>query len=173
LVAVGYREDATAHRTETPPVVGIVPAHDGYGESGQKVGMAMENAEAAALILRAHGDDVRFVDYDGYGGRDQESHEVFTLRFTSASFSQASSIVPTMNNELSAHASQAPARIARQPSMVSANGTDRPGLPVKASVTAKGCVRKRSSRRALATMRRSRALSSSIPRREMTSCNSL
>ena len=44
--------------------------------------------------------------------------------------------------------SQSPSRIARQPLSVSASGTERPGLPVKASVTANGWVRKRCSRRA-------------------------
>ena len=63
--------------------------------------------------------------------------------------------------------------MAWQPAIVSARGTLRPGAPVKASVTAKGWVRKRCSRRARLTIRRSSAPSSSTPSSAMMSCRSL
>ena len=58
--------------------------------------MPSQNAEAAALVLGAHGDDVRVVEHHGCWGCNQKPHEGLASRFEECSLSRASSIVPTM-----------------------------------------------------------------------------
>ena len=53
-------------------------------------------AEASALVLGAHRNDIRIVDDDRRGRCNQQSHEGFASRFKAFSLSRASSIVPTM-----------------------------------------------------------------------------
>ena len=58
--------------------------------------MAVENAEAAAFVFGTHGDDIFLIDDDNGGRCNQQSHDDFLSRFQEASFSRASSIVPTI-----------------------------------------------------------------------------
>ena len=96
FVAVGHRQNAAAHGAEPLALVGAVPANDRYRQRRQEIGMALENAEAAALVLGAHRDDIRIVDDDGRGSCNQQSHDGLASRFAAFSLSRASSIVPTM-----------------------------------------------------------------------------
>src|ERR1700758_4989953 len=96
FAAVGYRQDAMAYCTEALPIVSVVPAHPRHRKRSQKIGMAVEDTEATALVFGAHCDDIWIVDDNSRGGRDQKPHDALASRFEPISFSRASSIVPTM-----------------------------------------------------------------------------
>ena len=100
-------------------------------------------------------------------------HYFFACSSNCFPFSMASSIVPTFRKACSGRSSTSPSRIIRKPLIVSSMETITPGTPVNCSATEKGCERNRYTRRARFTSVLSSSESSSIPKIEMISCNSL
>src|SRR6056297_1394649 len=159
-VVSAFHEDALVDRHVALGLVFRLPEGEESGdEARDEIDVAGEKTEGSVLRLGRH---TRHLGLEYGLGRGQEDEIHWPT----------SSMLPIMKRSCSVASASSSARIRSQPSMVSSRETILPGFPVKCSVVKKGCVRKRSRRRARLTVRRSLSESSSMPSIAMMSRSS-